>query len=116
MSEEQKIAIKKLFDAVVKPTDSDSWLDEARKYHEEVEIFVQKASPTDSEKECFFEKFLYKKNGTAGLGQSASFSKDKRPKIEKAAEIFSGLLGLLHEKSIDEDVAMDVCSKMRDAY
>lgn len=116
MSEEQKIAIKKLFDAVVKPTDSDSWLDEARKYHEEVEIFVQKASPTDSEKEWFFEKFLYKKNGTAGLGQSASFSKDKRPKIEKAAEIFSGLLGLLHEKSIDEDVAMDVCSKMRDAY
>ena len=115
IEEQKKEAIKKLFDAVVKQTDSDSWLDEARAYHDEVRAFAKNASTlTDFEKEKFFEKFLYKKNGTAGLGQSASFSKDKRPR--NAAEIFSGLLGLLSERDIDEDRAKEVCTQMREDY
>ena len=118
MNEEQKKeAIKKLFDVVVKPTDSDSWLDEARAYHEEVRTFAKNAPTlTDLEKKKFFDKFLYKKNGTAGLGQSASFSEENRPDIKKTTEIFSGLLGLLREKDVDEDKARDVCAQMRKDY
>ena len=90
MNEEQKKeAIKKLFDVVVKPTDSDSWLDEARAYHEEVRTFAKNAPTlTDPEKKKFFDKFLYKKNGTAGLGQSASLVK-KIGQISKRQPKFS---------------------------
>lgn len=92
--EQKRDAIQTLYHLVIKIGGGGNvWKKDAEAYHEEVKKFAKTDNHTEEELQKFYNKFLYQKNGTAGIGQASSQC-SKKPSPSEAHGIFNQLLEL----------------------
>jgi len=120
---DKKTAIESLYcqvmDGTVQPgAGQSSYHDVYKAYHDEVVAFAKRENPAEDEKEAFYDKFLYKKNGTSILGSATSGRKEK-PATEVVARIFKPLLGIAEATDAntpnDEEIERQI-ENMRAAF